>query len=158
MCDPTTMMVLSVGTSLMEYDEKAKQTQAQNTASVKDYHQKIKQTRLAQLQSQASMSDALFEDTIVAKQNQASAYARTEGMGGSLVNRIVRDQQAIEARNKDNVNQNYAMDIQQKQYEMQGYAVQSQGRMKAAPNFFTTGLEIADTYYKYDTAQKGVIT
>jgi len=143
MCDP-----VSIGLSMMSFAEKEQQVNAQNEASRKDYFQKVSQTRLAQLQSHEQMSNDLFQDTLVAKQNQASVYANSEGMGGSLVGRLVRDQQATEARNKHNIQQNYQMDVQQKQYEMRGYQTTSTGRMLSSPSLIPTGLEMYDTYNK----------
>jgi hypothetical protein len=137
----------------MSLAEKDQQVNANNEASRKDYFQKVSQTRLAQLQSHEQMSSALFEDSIIAKQNQASVYANSEGMGGSLVGRLMRDQKATEARNKHNIQQNYSMDVQQKQYEMRGFQTQSTGRMMAAPSMIPTGLEMYDIYNKDKAAQ-----
>ena len=74
-------------------------------------------------------------------------------MGGSLVGRLVRNQKATEARNKNNIDINYEMDVQQKQYEMQGYQVQSTGRMKKGPSLIPVGLEMYDIYNKDQLAQ-----
>tara|TARA_B100000795_G_scaffold270009_1_gene261841 strand:- start:7691 stop:8149 length:459 start_codon:yes stop_codon:yes gene_type:complete len=143
MCDP-----VQIGMSLMKFAEKQAAADAQNKAAREDYFQKVNQTQQASLQTHAQMSDQLFQDSILAVENQAAVYANTEGMGGSLVGRLVRNQRATEARNKDNINKNYEMDVQQKQYEMQGYQVQSTGRMKKGPSLIPVGLEMYDIYNK----------
>jgi len=150
MCDP-----VSVGLSMLSFAEKESQVNAQNEASRKDYFQKVSQTRLSQLQTHEQMSDALFQDTLAAKTNQAAVYANSEGMGGSLVTRLVNEQKAIEARNKNNIGENYKMDVQQKQYAMQGFQTQSTGRMKSGPSMVPTGLEMYDIYNK-DKAAQGI--
>jgi len=151
MCDP-----IQVFGAIMSHGEKERQTQEQNKRAREDYFQKVKQTQLAKLQTHASMTDQLFQDTLVAKQNQAMAYAGAENFGGSLVGRLVRNQHATEARNKHNIEQNYSMDVQQKQYEMQGYQTQSHGRMREGPSLIPVGLELYDIYNKHDAANKGV--
>ena len=68
-----------------------------------------------------TLSASLFEDTLVAKQNDAAIYAGQEFQTGSIIGALSRNQRAIEARNAHNIQDNYSMGVQQKQYEMQGY-------------------------------------
>ncbi len=151
MCDP-----IQVLGAMVSYGEQQSQVAEQNKRAREDYFQKVEQTQLAELQSHEAMSNQLFEDTLVAKQNQAMAYAGAEGLGGSLVSRLVNNQQAVEARNKQNINRNYEMDVQQKQYAMQGFQTQSHGRMQSGPSFVSTGLELYDIYNKDKLVKEGV--
>ena len=48
------------------------------------------------------------------------------------------------------------MDVQQKQYAMQGYQVQSEGRQVSNPSFVPTGLELYDIYNKDKLAREAI--
>lgn len=146
MCNP--QAIVAVGSAVMKHQEKQDQADAENKAAREDYFQKVKQTQLATLQEQTSLSASLFEDTLVAKQNQATIYAGQEFQSGSLVGALYRNQRAIEARNANNIEDNFSMGVQQRQYEMQGYQKQSDGRSVQGPSPFVTGLEIYDAYNK----------
>lgn len=148
MCPPA---VLQMASSALKFQEKQQQADAQNKAAREDYFQKVRQTQLASLQEQTSLSASLFEDTLVAKQNDAAIYAGQEFQTGSIIGALSRNQRAIEARNAHNIQDNYSMGVQQKQYEMQGYQTQSDGRSVQGPSPFVTGLEIYDAYNKSNT-------
>ena len=141
-------MIASMASSALKFQEKQQQADAQNKAAREDYFQKVRQTQLASLQEQTSLSASLFEDTLVAKQNDAAIYAGQEFQTGSIIGALSRSQRAIEARNAHNIQDNYSMSVQQKQYEMQGYQTQSDGRSVQGPSPFVTGLEIYDAYNK----------
>ena len=145
MCDATTIM--AVGSSLLKHDEKQQQANAQNKAARDNYMQQITQKNLATLQDSTAASDKLFQDTIKAREAQASYEASVEGMSGSIVGRIMRDKRAVEARNKNNINTNYEYKLQQTQYELEGLRVQADGRGKRGPSLLATGLEIGNAAY-----------
>ena len=145
MCDATTIM--AVGSSLLKHDEKQQQANAQNKAARDNYMQQITQKNLATLQDSTAASDKLFQDTIKAREAQASYEASVEGMSGSIVGRIMRDKRAVEARNKQNINTNYEYKLQQTQYELEGLRVQADGRGKRGPSLLATGLEIGNAAY-----------
>ena len=145
MCDATTIM--AVGSSLLKHDEKQQQANAQNKAARDNYMQQITQKNMATLQDSTAASDKLFQDTIKAREAQASYEASVEGMSGSIVGRIMRDKRAVEARNKNNINTNYEYKLQQTQYELEGLRVQADGRSKRGPSLLATGLEIGNAAY-----------
>jgi hypothetical protein len=151
MCDATTIM--AVGSSLLKHDEKQQQANAQNKAARDNYMQQITQKNLATLQDSTAASDKLFQDTIKAREAQASYEASVEGMSGSIVGRIMRDKRAVEARNKNNINTNYEYKLQQTQYELEGLRVQADGRSKRGPSLLATGLEIGNAYYEVGDGQ-----
>jgi ATP-dependent phosphoenolpyruvate carboxykinase len=99
------------------------------------------------LTHRTAASDKLFQDTIKAREAQASYEASVEGMSGSIVGRIMRDKRAVEARNKQNINTNYEYKLQQTQYELEGLRVQADGRGKRGPSLLATGLEIGNAAY-----------
>lgn len=141
MCDP-----IQVFGAMMSYGEKQQQADEQNRRATANYHQQVKQTQVGELQAHEAMSSQLFEDTLVARQNQAMIEAGAETYGGSIVRRLIDNQKATEARNKSNIQTNYEMDVQQRQYAMRGYNTQSHGRMVSNPSFIPTGLELYDLY------------
>ena len=151
MCDATTIM--AVGSSLLKHDEKQQQANAQNKAARDNYMQQITQKNLATLQDSTAASDKLFQDTIKAREAQASYEASVEGMSGSIVGRIMRDKRAVEARNKNNINTNYEYKLQQTQYELEGLRVQADGRSKRGPSLLGTGLEIGNAAYEVGDGQ-----
>jgi len=140
-------MALSAMSSMIGFAEKQAQADAQNKASRANYMQQISQTSLANLQEHTASSDKLFQDTLKARQAQASYEASVEGMGGSIVGRLLRDKKAGEARNANNIGTNYEYKLQQRQYELQGLRVQADGRSKSAPSLLGTGLEISGAVY-----------
>lgn len=144
MCDPMTMAVVSAGAG---YVGKEQQANAQNKAVRDNYMQQITQKSLATMQEHTASSDKLFQDTIKAREAQAGYEASVEGMGGSIVGRIIRDKKAVEARNKNNIDTNFEYKLQQTQYELEGLRVQADGRSKSGPSLLGTGLEIGGAFY-----------
>jgi hypothetical protein len=143
MCDP---MMLATAGKIVGHMEKQAAADAQNKAVRDNYMQQITQNSIATLQEHTASSDKLFQDTIKAKEAQASYEASVEGMGGSIVGRLIRDKRAVEARNKANIDTNYEYKIQQRQYELEGLRVQADGRGKRGPSILATGLGIANDY------------
>jgi hypothetical protein len=131
MCNP---MMLSVASAGVKFIEKQEAADAQNKAVRANYLQQISQKNMATLQDSTAASDKLFQDTIKAREAQASYEASVEGMSGSIVGRIMRDKRAVEARNKQNINTNYEYKLQQTQYELEGLRVQADGRGKRGPS------------------------
>jgi len=150
MCDPMTMAVVSAGAGFVE---KQQQADAQNKAAHSNYMQQITQKSLATMQEHTASSDKLFRDTIKAREAQAGYEASVEGMGGSVVGRLIRDKKAVEARNKSNIDTNFEYKLQQTQYELEGLRVQADGRSKTGPSLLATGLEIGNAYYKVGDGQ-----
>jgi len=151
MCDP--MTILAVGSAVVSHGEKQQQATAQNIATRANYMQQTRQSNLSTLQNQEAASDKLFRDTIAAREAQASYTASVEGMSGSIVERIIRDKKAVEARNKNNIDRNFSNQLQQTQYELEGLRVQSNGRRKRAPSLLATGLDIGNAYYQVGDGQ-----
>ena len=143
MCDP---MMLATAGKIVGHMEKQAAADAQNKAVRDNYMQQITQNSIATLQEHTASSDKLFQDTIKAREAQASYEASVEGMGGSIVGRLIRDKRAVEARNKANIDTNYEYKIQQRQYELEGLRVQADGRGKRGPSILATGLGIANDY------------
>ena len=150
MCDP---MMLATAGKLAGFAEKQAQADAQNKAARDNYMQQITQTGQATLQEHTAASDKLFQDTIKAKEAQAGYEASVEGMGGSIVSRLIRDKKAVEARNKANIDTNFNNKLQQRQYDLEGLRVQADGRSKAGPSILATGLGIANDYYTIGDGQ-----
>lgn len=153
MCDPMTMATVGQMAGFMEKQAAA---DAQNKAARDNYMQQITQKSLATMQEHTASSDKLFQDTIKAREAQAGYEASVEGMGGSIVSRLIRDKKAVEARNKNNIDTNFEYKLQQTQYELEGLRVQADGRSKTGPSLLATGLEIGNDYYtigdgQYDT-------
>ena len=153
MCDPMTMATVGQMAGFMEKQAAA---DAQNKAARDNYMQQITQKSLATMQEHTASSDKLFQDTIKAREAQAGYEASVEGMGGSIVGRLIRDKKAVEARNKNNIDTNFEYKLQQTQYELEGLRVQADGRSKSGPSLLATGLEIGNDYYtigdgQYDT-------
>ena len=144
MCPP---MVLATMGSVIGYAEKQQQANAQNKAAHNNYMQQITQKSLATMQEHTASSDKLFQDTIKAREAQAGYEASVEGMGGSIVGRLIRDKKAVEARNKNNIDTNFEYKLQQTQYELEGLRVQADGRSKSGPSLLGTGLEIGGAFY-----------
>jgi hypothetical protein len=144
MCNP---MMLSVASAGVKFIEKQEAADAQNKAVRANYLQQISQKNMATLQDSTAASNKLFQDTIKAREAQASYEASVEGMSGSIVGRIMRDKRAVEARNKQNINTNYEYKLQQTQYELEGLRVQADGRGKRGPSLLATGLEIGNAAY-----------
>jgi hypothetical protein len=137
---------LATAVKIVGHMEKQAAADAQNKAVRDNYMQQITQNSIATLQEHTASSDKLFQDTIKAKEAQASYEASVEGMGGSIVGRLIRDKRAVEARNKANIDTNYEYKIQQRQYELEGLRVQADGRGKRGPSILATGLGIANDY------------
>jgi len=150
MCDPMTMAVMSAGAGFAEKEQAAN---AQNKAARADYMQQITQKSLATMQEHTAASDKLFQDNIKAREAQAGYEASVEGMGGSIVGRLIRDKKAVQARNANNINTNFEYKLQQTQYELEGLRVQADGRSKAGPSLLATGLEIGNAYYTVGDGQ-----
>lgn len=146
MCDPLTIATVS---SVVGFTEKQAQADAQNKAARENYMQQTKQRQLTLLQEQTAASDKLFNDNLKAKEAQSAYLASVEGMGGSVVGRILRDKKAVQARNKANINTNFDNQVQQTQYELEGLRVQADGRGKRGPNLLATGLEIYNAELEY---------
>jgi len=150
MCDP--MMMATVG-KMAGFMEKQSAADAQNKAARDNYMQQITQKSLATMQEHTASSDKLFQDTIKAREAQAGYEASVEGMGGSIVGRLIRDKKAVEARNKNNIDTNFEYKLQQTQYELEGLRVQADGRSKSGPSLLATGLEIGNDYYTIGDGQ-----
>jgi hypothetical protein len=150
MCDP--MMMATVG-KMAGFMEKQSAADAQNKAARDNYMQQITQKSLATMQEHTASSDKLFQDTIKAREAQAGYEASVEGMGGSIVSRLIRDKKAVEARNKNNIDTNFEYKLQQTQYELEGLRVQADGRSKTGPSLLATGLEIGNDYYTIGDGQ-----
>ena len=150
MCDP--MMMATVG-KMAGFMEKQAAADAQNKAARDNYMQQITQKSLATMQEHTASSDKLFQDTIKAREAQAGYEASVEGMGGSIVSRLIRDKKAVEARNKNNIDTNFEYKLQQTQYELEGLRVQADGRSKTGPSLLATGLEIGNDYYTIGDGQ-----
>jgi hypothetical protein len=150
MCDP--MMMATVG-KMAGFMEKQSAADAQNKAARDNYMQQITQKSLATMQEHTASSDKLFQDTIKAREAQAGYEASVEGMGGSIVSRLIRDKKAVEARNKNNIDTNFEYKLQQTQYELEGLRVQADGRSKSGPSLLATGLEIGNDYYTIGDGQ-----
>ena len=145
MCDP---MALQVMGSIAGYAEKQQAANEQNKRARENYFNQVTQTQIASLQEHQAASDQLFNDTLKAREAQSQTEAAAEGMQGSLVARLVRNQKAVEGRNTHNINTNFENSVQQKQYEMQGFQTQGNGRMVQGPSLLATGLEIGNAYYE----------
>jgi len=145
-----TMAVMSAGAGFVEKQAAA---DAQNKAARDNYMQQITQKSLATMQEHTASSDKLFQDTIKAREAQAGYEASVEGMGGSIVSRLIRDKKAVEARNKNNIDTNFDYKLQQTQYELEGLRVQADGRSKTGPSLLATGLEIGNAYYEVGDGQ-----
>ena len=139
MCPP---MALSAMSSMIKFAGQQDAANAQNKAARANYMQQITQKSLATMQEHTASSDKLFQDTIKAREAQAGYEASVEGMGGSIVGRLIRDKKAVEARNKNNIDTNFEYKLQQTQYELEGLRVQADGRSKSGPSLLATGLEI----------------
>ena len=150
MCDPLTIATVS---SVVGFTEQQAQADAQNKAARDNYMQQTKQRQLTLLQEQTAASDKLFNDNLKAKEAQSAYLASVEGMGGSVVGRILRDKKSVQARNKANINTNFDNQVQQTQYELEGLRVQADGRGKRGPNLLATGLEIYNTELEYGDSQ-----
>ena len=150
MCDPMTMATMS---SVAKFAGQQQQADAQNKAARDNYMQQITQKSLATMQEHTASSDKLFQDTIKAREAQAGYEASVEGMGGSIVGRLIRDKKAVEARNKNNIDTNFEYKLQQTQYELEGLRVQADGRSKSGPSLLATGLEIGNAYYEVGDGQ-----
>jgi len=150
MCDPMTIATMS---AVAGFAEKQSQADAQNKAARSNYMQQITQKSLATMQEHTASSDKLFQDTIKAREAQAGYEASVEGMGGSIVGRLIRDKKAVEARNKNNIDTNFEYKLQQTQYELEGLRVQADGRSKSGPSLLATGLEIGNAYYEVGDGQ-----
>jgi len=150
MCNP---MMLATAGKVVGHMEKQAAADAQNKAVRDNLMQQYTQESIATLQERTAASDKLFQDTIKAREAQADYAASVEGMGGSIVGRIIRDKQAVEARNKLNINTNFDNKIQQRQYELEGLRVQADGRGKRGPSLLATGLGIANDYYTIGDGQ-----
>lgn len=144
MCDPFAMQAIGSVAGFIEKDRAAKE---QNKRARENYLNQVTQTQIATLQEHEAASDQLFNDTLKAREAQAESEAAAEGMQGSLVARLIRNKKAVEGRNTHNINTNFENSVQQKQYEMQGFQTQSNGRMVQGPSLLATGLEIGNAYY-----------
>jgi len=144
MCPP---MALSAMSSMIKFAGQQDAANAQNKAARANYMQQITQKSLATMQEHTASSDKLFQDTIKAREAQAGYEASVEGMGGSIVGRLIRDKKAVEARNKNNIDTNFEYKLQQTQYELEGLRVQADGRSKSGPSLLGTGLEIGGAAY-----------
>ena len=145
MCDP---MALQVMGSIAGYAEKQQAADEQNKRARENYFNQVTQTQIASLQEHEAASDQLFNDTLKALESQHESEAAAEEHGGSIVARIVRNKQAVQGRNTHNINTNFENSVQQKQYEMQGFQTQGNGRMVRGPSLLATGLEIGNAYYE----------
>ena len=152
MCDP---MMLATAGKVAGFMEKQQAADAQNKAARDNYMQQITQNSIATMQEHTAASDKLFQDSINAKQAQAGYEASVEGMGGSIVGRLIRDKKAVEARNKANIDTNFENQLQQTQYELEGLRVQADGRSKKGPSLLATGLGIANDYQTIGDGQYG---
>jgi hypothetical protein len=139
-------MMLATAGKVVGHMEKQAAADAQNKAARDNLMQQYTQSGIKTLQEHTAASDQLFNDNLKAREAQASYYASTETMGGSIVGRIMRDKRAVQARNKHNIDTNYEYKIQQTQYELEGLRVQADGRMKTGPSILATGLGIANDY------------
>jgi len=144
MCNP--QLAMAVAGKVIEHSEKEDAANRQNHAVNNNLMQQYTQESIATLQERTAASDKLFQDTIKAREAQADYAASVEGMGGSIVGRLIRDKQAVEARNKLNITTNFEYKIQQRQYELEGLRVQAQGRRKKGPSLLATGLGIANDF------------
>ena len=143
-------MALSMMGSMIGFAEKQAQADAQNKANHSNLMQQYTQSSIAALQEQTAASDKLFQQTIKAREAQSQYEASVEGMGGSIVGRILRDKKSVEAHNTHNINTNFENSVQQRQYELQGLRTQADGRSKSGPSLLATGLEIGSTYREYN--------
>jgi hypothetical protein len=146
-------MTMAAMSSVAKFAGQQQQADAQNKAARANYMQQITQKSLATMQEHTASSDKLFQDTIKAREAQAGYEASVEGMGGSIVGRLIRDKKAVEARNKNNIDTNFDYKLQQTQYELEGLRVQADGRSKTGPSLLATGLEIGNAYYEVGDGQ-----
>ncbi len=144
MCDPFSMAAMG---SVIGFAEKDAAAQEQNKRARENYLNQITQTQIATLQEHQAASDQLFNDSLKALESQAETEAAAETYGGSVVARLVRNKKAVEGRNKHNIETNFDNSVQQKQYELQGFQTQANGRMKSGPSLLATGLEIGNSYF-----------
>lgn len=144
MCSP---FALQAAGSIVGFAEKQAAANEQNKRARENALNQYTQSQIAELQEHQAASDQLFNDTLKAKEAQSETEAAAESMGGSLVARLVRNQRAVEGRNTHNIETNFENSVQQRQYEMQGFQTQANGRMVRGPSLLATGLEIGNAYY-----------
>lgn len=163
MCEPTTLMALSVASTVAGVYGQQQQVKAQNAYNeqqaknaMEAYRENLAQTNLQQSQEHAAASQKINENNRAAEAAKAKALVSTDesGISGLSVDALLADLSGEQARYNESVNQNYqnasmAIDNQRKNARINASSQINQLKTPQSPDYLGAALRIGQATYDY---------
>ena len=163
MCEPTTLLALSVASTVAGVYGQQQQAKAQNAYNnqqakntMEAYRANLAQTNLMQSQEHAAATQKINENNRAAEAAKAKALvsAGESGISGLSVDTLLADLSGDQARYNESVNQNYqnasmAIDNQRTNAQVNAASQINSLKTPQSPDYLGAALRIGQATYDY---------
>ena len=163
MCEPTTLLALSVASTVAGVYGQQQQAKAQNAYNnqqakntMEAYRANLAQTNLMQSQEHAAATQKINENNRAAEAAKAKALvsAGESGISGLSVDTLLADLSGEQARYNESVNQNYqnasmAIDNQRTNAQVNAASQINSLKTPQSPDYLGAALRIGQATYDY---------
>ena len=164
MCEPTTLLALSVASTVAGVYGQQQQAKAQNAYNnqqakntMEAYRANLAQTNLMQSQEHAAATQKINENNRAAEAAKAKALvsAGESGISGLSVDTLLADLSGDQARYNESVNQNYqnasmAIDNQRTNAQVNAASQINSLKTPQSPDYLGAALRIGQATYDYN--------